>query len=159
MLGLIPVHSSKQKANVEPESKSKPKKVKVTPSLTSFKLGSDAVLTLLGQINVALENHLLDEDNAAPLAKLQKHCEAIDLAVQQQLYSLDFGFQTFHHISAWLECLDKVLGSSEIEKTSSLLSDLQVSPEAPINDSDIKLTDSPADSPKNAMDLLSATPV
>ncbi|KNZ78725.1 hypothetical protein J132_10712 [Termitomyces sp. J132] len=150
MLGLTPVHSSKWKANislpasqvaflmwrlnhlilllphlqVEPKGKLKPKKVKVTPSLTSFKLSSNAVLALLGQISAALENRLLDEDNATPLAELQKHREAIDFAAQQQLYSLDLGLQTFCHISAWLEHLDKVLGSSEIEKTSSLLSDL-----------------------------------
>ncbi|KAG5348835.1 hypothetical protein C0989_007866, partial [Termitomyces sp. Mn162] len=185
MLGLTPVCSSKWKANIslpasqvafltqhlnhlilllphlqaEPEGKPKLKKVKVTPSLTSFKLGSNAVLALLGQIDVALENRLLDEDNATPLAELQKHCEAIDLAAQRQLYSLDLGLQTFCHISTWLECLDKVLGSSEIEKTSSLLDDLRVSPEAPVDDSDIELTDSPADSPKNAMDLSLATPV
>ncbi|KAG5348899.1 hypothetical protein C0989_007303 [Termitomyces sp. Mn162] len=56
---------------------------------TSFKLSSDAVLAFLGQINVALKNCLLNEDNTAPLTELQKHCEAIDLTTQQQLYSLD----------------------------------------------------------------------
>ncbi|KAG5337085.1 hypothetical protein C0989_010845 [Termitomyces sp. Mn162] len=115
MLGLTPV---------EPKGKPKPKKVKVTPSLTSFKLSSNAVLALLGQIDAAIENHLLDKDNAALLAELQKHHEAINLTAQQQLYSLDLGLQTFCHISAQLKHLDKVLGSSEIEKTSSLLGDL-----------------------------------
>ncbi|KNZ72197.1 hypothetical protein J132_04318 [Termitomyces sp. J132] len=99
MLGLTPTRPSKWKANAELKGKPKLKKVKVTPSLTSFKLGSDAVLTLLGQIDVALKNCLLDEDNTAPLTELQKHHEAIDLAAQQQLYSLDLGLQTFCHIS------------------------------------------------------------
>ncbi|KAG5336985.1 hypothetical protein C0989_011303 [Termitomyces sp. Mn162] len=58
---------------VEPKGKPKLKKVKVILSLTSFKLGSDAVLALLGQINVALKNCLFDEDNTAPLAKLENH--------------------------------------------------------------------------------------
>ncbi|KNZ81589.1 hypothetical protein J132_11350 [Termitomyces sp. J132] len=117
MLGLTPACSSKQKANAEPKGKPKLKKVKVTPSLTNFKLSSDAMLALLGQIDVTLKNCLLNEDNTAPLAKLQRHC------------------------------------SSEIEKTSSLLGNLQVSSKAPADDSDIELTDSPADSPENAMDL------
>ncbi|KAG5348800.1 hypothetical protein C0989_008081 [Termitomyces sp. Mn162] len=74
-----------------------------------FKLGSNAMLALLGQINMALENRLLDKDNATPLAELQKHHKAIDLAVQQQLYSLDLGLQTFCHISTQLKRLEKSL--------------------------------------------------
>ncbi|KAG5331517.1 hypothetical protein C0989_008021 [Termitomyces sp. Mn162] len=91
----------------EPKGKPKLKKVKVTPSLTNFKLSSDAMLSLLGQIDVTLKNCLLNEDNTAPLAKLQRHCEAINLATQKQLYSLDFSLQTFCYISTWPECMDK----------------------------------------------------
>ncbi|KAG5348798.1 hypothetical protein C0989_008082 [Termitomyces sp. Mn162] len=114
----------------EPDGKPKPKKLKVLPAFSNLKPGSEAVLSLLGQVDAALKTVQLADDNALlPRADLQKHREAVQLAAQQQLYSLDIALQVYKLISVRLARLDKTLGPSDVERTGDLLSDLQVSPE------------------------------
>ncbi|KAG5349564.1 hypothetical protein C0989_003099, partial [Termitomyces sp. Mn162] len=170
MLGPPPICSGKWRANIslayrldllahhfntlslllsqtEPNGKPKPKKLKVLPAFSNLKPGSEAVLSLLGQVDAALKTVQLADDNALlPCADLQKHCEAVQLAAQQQLYSLDITLQVYKLISVCLARLDKTLGPSDIERTGDLLSDLQVLPEIVNSDSDIEITPS---SPKN----------
>ncbi|KAG5727777.1 hypothetical protein E4T56_gene14754 [Termitomyces sp. T112] len=147
MLGPPLICSGKQRANTEPNGKPKPKKLKVLPAFSNLKPGSEAVLSLLGQVDAALKTVQLADDNALlPCADLQKHCEAVQLAAQQQLYSLDITLQVYKLISVCLARLDKTLGPSDIERTGDLLSDLQVLPEIVDSDSDIEITPS---SPKN----------
>ncbi|KAG5348700.1 hypothetical protein C0989_008862, partial [Termitomyces sp. Mn162] len=55
MLSPSSAHSGKCKANTKPMGKPKPKKVKVSPALATYMPRSDAVLSLLGQINTALK--------------------------------------------------------------------------------------------------------
>ncbi|KAG5331653.1 hypothetical protein C0989_007697 [Termitomyces sp. Mn162] len=130
MLGLPLIRSGKRRANTEPDGKPKPKKLKVLPAFSNLKPGSEAVLLLLGQVNAALETvQLADNDALLPRADLQKHREAVQLAAQQQLYSLDIALQVYKLISVRLARLDKTLGPSDVERTGDLLSDLQVSPE------------------------------
>ncbi|KAG5321883.1 hypothetical protein C0989_012695, partial [Termitomyces sp. Mn162] len=113
----------------------------------NLKPGSEAVLSLLGQVDAALETVQLANDNALlPRADLQKHCEAVQLTAQQQLYSLDIALQVYKLISVRLARLNKTLGPSDVERTGDLLSDLQVLPEIVNSDSDIEITPS---SPKN----------
>ncbi|KAG5348654.1 hypothetical protein C0989_009175 [Termitomyces sp. Mn162] len=117
-------------SQTEPDGKPKPKKLKVLPAFSNLKPGSEAVLSLLSQVDTALETvQLADDDALLPCANLQKHCEAIQLAAQQQLYSLDIALQVYKLILVCLACLDKTLGPSNIKRTGDLLSNLQVSPE------------------------------
>ncbi|KNZ74763.1 hypothetical protein J132_06304 [Termitomyces sp. J132] len=117
MLGPPSIHSGKRRANTEPDGKPKPKKLKVLPAFRS-----------------------------QPQTSRQKHREAVQLAAQQQLYSLDIALQVYKLISVRLACLDKTLGPSNVERTGDLLNDLQVLPEIIDSDSDIEITPS---SPKN----------
>ncbi|KAG5716573.1 hypothetical protein E4T56_gene16218 [Termitomyces sp. T112] len=115
----------------DPEGKPYAKKIKVLPSATSHKVGSKAALALLFQVNVALDAVALAKDNSSVShVDLQKHHDAIDLAAQQQLYTLNLSLQTFKLIPAHLQHLDKVLGPSEVNQTGNLFTELQVSPEA-----------------------------
>ncbi|KAG5348735.1 hypothetical protein C0989_008580 [Termitomyces sp. Mn162] len=115
--------------------------------LANLKPGSEAVLLLLGQVDAALETvQLANDDALLPCADLQKHREAVQLAAQQQLYSLDIALQVYKLISVRLARLDKTLGPSDVERTGDLLNDLQVLPEIIDSDSDIEITPS---SPKN----------
>ncbi|KNZ73416.1 hypothetical protein J132_05467 [Termitomyces sp. J132] len=117
-------------SQTEPDGKPKPKKLKVLPAFSNLKPGSEAVLSLLGQVDAALETVQLANDNALlPRADLQKHCEAVQLTAQQQLYSLDIALQVYKLISVRLARLNKTLGPSDVERTGDLLSDLQVLPE------------------------------
>ncbi|KAG5720060.1 hypothetical protein E4T56_gene5647 [Termitomyces sp. T112] len=119
MLGLSAACFGKCKAN--------PKKIKVIPAYANLKPGSKAVLLLLGQINAALKAvQLADDGTLLPHANLQKHHNAVQLAAQQQLYSLDITLQTYKLISTHLNHLDKTLGPSHIKCTGDLLNNLQV---------------------------------
>ncbi|KNZ82210.1 hypothetical protein J132_05333 [Termitomyces sp. J132] len=134
-------------SQTEPDGKPKPKKLKVLPAFSNLKPGSEAMLSLLGQVDAALETvQLADDDALLPRADLQEHREAVQLAAQQQLYSLDIALQVYKLISVRLARLDKTLGPSDVECTGDLLSNLQVSPETIDSDSDIEITPS---SPKN----------
>ncbi|KAG5733789.1 hypothetical protein E4T56_gene8159 [Termitomyces sp. T112] len=147
MLGPSATCFGKHKANAEPNGEPKPKKIKVilaySSSLSPFlcfsalicfpanlKPGSKAVLLHLGQINAALKAvQLADDGTLLPCANLQKHCDAVQLAAQQQLYSLDIALQTYKLIWTCLDHLDKTLRLSDIEHTGDLLNNLQVLPE------------------------------
>ncbi|KAG6860073.1 hypothetical protein C0995_016179 [Termitomyces sp. Mi166 len=95
---------------------------------TKYKPGSDAVLALLGQVDAALNAMQLMEDNPTTLySELEKHCEAVDLAAQHQLYSLDIALQTYKLISACYNYLDKALGPSAADQAGALLNNLQFS--------------------------------
>ncbi|KAG5349133.1 hypothetical protein C0989_005691 [Termitomyces sp. Mn162] len=132
------------KTYTEPNGQPKPKRLKfsqpiVYPSFLSFhssellfpanfKPGSKAVLLLLSQVNAALEAiQLADNRTLLPHTNLQKHCNAIHLSMQQQLYSLDITLQTYKLILACLDHLNKTLGPSDIDQTGDLLNNLQVS--------------------------------
>ncbi|KAG6896279.1 hypothetical protein C0995_011635 [Termitomyces sp. Mi166 len=116
MLGPSPTCPTKRKTNSKPDSKPKPKKMKVSPASANHTLGSDAILALLGQVDATLEAISLAKDGLImPCAELQKHCDAIDLAAQQQLYSLDISLQTFKMIVEHLDHLDKALGPSNMD--------------------------------------------
>ncbi|KNZ73417.1 hypothetical protein J132_05468 [Termitomyces sp. J132] len=152
MLGPSFIHSGKWQANIspafkldllayhfdtlslflsqtEPDGKPKHKKIKVLPAFSKLKPGSKAVLLLLSQVNATLEAVQLANDGTFLLcANLQKHHDAVHLAAQQQLYSLNIALQTYKLISAHLNHLDKTLGPSDIEQTGGLLNDLQVLP-------------------------------
>ncbi|KAG5715758.1 hypothetical protein E4T56_gene13723 [Termitomyces sp. T112] len=113
----------------DPEGKPRAKKIKVLPLATSHKVSSEAALALLSQVNAALDAiALAKDDTSVSHANLQKHCDAINLAAQQQLYALDLSLQTFKLISACLQCLDRVLGPFKVDQTSNLFTKLQVSP-------------------------------
>ncbi|KAG5329653.1 hypothetical protein C0989_009460 [Termitomyces sp. Mn162] len=130
MLGPSATCFGKHKANAEPNGEPKPKKIKVILAYTNLKPGSKAVLLLLGQINAALKAvQLADDGTLLPCANLQKHCDAVQLAAQQQLYSLDIALQTYKLIWTCLDHLDKTLRLSDIEHTGDLLNNLQVLPE------------------------------
>ncbi|KAG6884906.1 hypothetical protein C0995_009765 [Termitomyces sp. Mi166 len=130
MLGLLSAHSTKRKANADPNGKPKPKKVKVSPALGDHSPGSDAVLALLSQVDATLEATQLTEDGAAvPYPELQKHCDAVDLAAQHQLIFLDLSLQTFKMILEHLDHLNKALGPSDVEQTGAQFRELQVSSE------------------------------
>ncbi|KNZ73884.1 hypothetical protein J132_09100 [Termitomyces sp. J132] len=170
MLGPPPIRSGKWRANIslaykldllahcfdtlslllsqtEPDGKPKPKKLKVLPAFSNLKPGSEAMLLLLSQVDTTLETvQLADDDALLPHADLQKYHEAIQLAAQQQLYSLDIALQVYKLISVCLARLDKTLGPSDVKRTRDLLSDLQVLPEIVDFNSDIEITPS---SPKN----------
>ncbi|KAG5349064.1 hypothetical protein C0989_006241 [Termitomyces sp. Mn162] len=55
MLGLPSIHSGKQRANTKPDSKHKPKKLRVLPAFSHLKPGSKAMLLLLSQVDATLE--------------------------------------------------------------------------------------------------------
>ncbi|KAG5335714.1 hypothetical protein C0989_000564 [Termitomyces sp. Mn162] len=118
-------HDAHQKElqEADPEGKPHAKKIKVLPSATSHKVGSKAALALVSQVDAALDAMALTKDDTSVShTNLQKHCDAVNLATQQQL-------QTFKLISACLQCLDRVLGPSEVDQTGNLFTELQVSPE------------------------------
>ncbi|KAG6871551.1 hypothetical protein C0995_003292 [Termitomyces sp. Mi166 len=98
--------------------------------------------------NATLEATQLAEDGAAmPYPEFQKHCDAVDLAMQHQLIFLDLSLQTFKMISEHLDCLNKALGPSDIKQTGAQFYELQVSSEAKQDDSDMEFADpSPTDS-------------
>ncbi|KNZ74505.1 hypothetical protein J132_06459 [Termitomyces sp. J132] len=126
----------------DPEGKLHAKKLKVLPSAASHKVGNEAALALLTQVNAALDAMALAKDNSSNLCtNLQKHCDAVNLTAQQQLYALDLLLQTFKLILACLQHLNKVLGSSKVNQTGNLFTELQVSSEAGDSDSDIELLD------------------
>ncbi|KAG5348900.1 hypothetical protein C0989_007289, partial [Termitomyces sp. Mn162] len=153
MLGPPSIHSGKWQANIslaykldllahhfntlslflsqtKPDGKPKPKKLKVLPTFSNLKPGSKAVLSLLSQVDAALEAVQLANNNTLLLcANLQKHHDAIQLAAQQQLYSLDIALQTYRLILTCLDHLNKTLGPSDIKHTGDLLNNLQVLPE------------------------------
>ncbi|KAG6884122.1 hypothetical protein C0995_010932, partial [Termitomyces sp. Mi166 len=105
-------------------------------------LGSDAILALLSQVNATLEAISLAEDRSiVPCTELQKHCDAMDLAAQQQLYSFDISLQTFKIISKCLDRLNKALGSSDVGAQFQELQELQVISEAERDDLDVKFPD------------------
>ncbi|KNZ78263.1 hypothetical protein J132_01242 [Termitomyces sp. J132] len=116
---------------VQADPKGKPcaKKIKVLPSATSHKVGSKAALAVLFQVDMALDAMALAKDNTSVShADLQKHCDAINLATQQQLYALNLSLQTFKLILAHLQHLDRILGPSKVDQTGDLFTELQVSP-------------------------------
>ncbi|KAG6863706.1 hypothetical protein C0993_010578 [Termitomyces sp. T159_Od127] len=153
MLGLSTAHSSKQKANSDPDGKPKTKKVKVIPSVANYKTGGETALTLLGQVDAVLDAILLaNGDSSIPAGDLKKHRDAVELAAQQQLHLLDLSLQTYCLISAHLERIDKALGPSEVDLTGSLLNALNSIPE----ESNVKLADLPEAEPKNSVDLSAA---
>ncbi|KAG5331507.1 hypothetical protein C0989_008040 [Termitomyces sp. Mn162] len=128
MLGLSSTHSSKQKANSKLDGKSKPKKVKITPSVTNYKPGSKTTLLLLGQINALLEAHpVINGHSLAPLEDLKKQHDVVELAAEQQLHLLDMTLKTYKLIVARLSHLDKALSPIDIDLASSLLTTLNVS--------------------------------
>ncbi|KAG5348844.1 hypothetical protein C0989_007821 [Termitomyces sp. Mn162] len=144
MLGPSSVSSSKRKANSEPDGKPKPKKVKVIPLAANYKTGSEATLLLLGQVDAILETiSLADGDVAIPREDLKKQREAVELAAQQQLHSLDLSLQTYKLITARLARLDKVLASADVDLAGSLLNALNVSFEAVPEESDAELASPP----------------
>ncbi|KNZ72038.1 hypothetical protein J132_05088 [Termitomyces sp. J132] len=123
MIGPSAPCTYKRQANADPEGKPHAKKIKVLPSATSHKVGSKAALALVSQVDAALDAMALTKDDTSVShTNLQKHCDAVNLATQQQL-------QTFKLISACLQCLDRVLGPSEVDQTGNLFTELQVSPE------------------------------
>ncbi|KAG5728698.1 hypothetical protein E4T56_gene18649 [Termitomyces sp. T112] len=96
----------------------------------NLKPGNEAVLSLLSQVDAALEAvQLADNNTLLPYADLQKHHDAIQLAAQQQLYSLNIALQTYRLILTHLDHLNKTLGPSNVECTGDLLNNLQVLPE------------------------------
>ncbi|KNZ72078.1 hypothetical protein J132_04359 [Termitomyces sp. J132] len=79
----------------DPVGKPKPKKIKVLPVFANLKPGSEAVLSLLSQVDTILKAiQLADNGALLPCADLQQHCDAVDLAMQQQLYLLNITVTT-----------------------------------------------------------------
>ncbi|KAG6883411.1 hypothetical protein C0992_008801, partial [Termitomyces sp. T32_za158] len=159
MTGPSSEKTTKRKANTDPDGKPKPKKLKVTPSLNSFKSGSDAVLSLLSQVDTALESLPSADNNVAPSADLQKHRDAVELAAHQQLYMLDIALQTYKLASDRLVRLDKALGPSEVDQAGSLLDALNVSFSSANDDSDIEFQDPPQDGSESAVEVSAAAAV
>ncbi|KAG6875094.1 hypothetical protein C0992_005215 [Termitomyces sp. T32_za158] len=177
MLGLSSSPATKRKANVSsanklnviswhldtlmlmlvfphtnPDSKPKPKKVKVTPSVAGYKMGSELALLLLGQVNATFESvSLTDGNETTPRDELQKHREAVELAAQQHLHFLDTSLQTYKLIVACLSCLDKALSSSDVDHTGSLLDTLNVLFESTHEDSNAEFVDPPEDASDSTM--------
>ncbi|KAG6893325.1 hypothetical protein C0992_010463 [Termitomyces sp. T32_za158] len=141
----------------EPTSKPRAKKLKIDPAAAVHKPGSDAMLSLLNQVDSVLEPAQLADDASAARGDLEKHCEAVDLAAQQQLYHLDISLQTFRLLSDRLARLTKALGPSEVEQTGSLLHVLQVSSETPEEDSDIEFQDPPPEDSEDAVEVQAAS--
>ncbi|KAG5348816.1 hypothetical protein C0989_007963, partial [Termitomyces sp. Mn162] len=134
---LLLMPSSPLKAIIMTLTKRSSKKLILRASLAPKRLryslqpvGSEAALALLFQVDVALDAvALAKDDTSVSHANLQKHHDAVDLAAQQQLYTLDLLLQTFKLILAHLQCLDRVLGPFEVDQTGDLFTELQVSPE------------------------------
>ncbi|KAG6884011.1 hypothetical protein C0992_007234, partial [Termitomyces sp. T32_za158] len=186
MLGLSSSPASKRKANVsflasklnlisrrldmlsltlapsqtEPKGKPRAKKLKVLPTLTSLKLDSEAVLALLGQVDTALEAlPLTTTDDGTARANLQKQREAMAVAAQQQLHTLDISLQTFKFISDHLSRLDTALGPSDVNQAGSLLNTLNVSFSSSNDNSDIEFQDPPQDKSEISVELPAAAAV
>ncbi|KAG5730210.1 hypothetical protein E4T56_gene11668 [Termitomyces sp. T112] len=124
----------------------------------SHKLGSDASLTLLDQVDAVLEAVLLDDDSSlVQHADFEKHQEAVELVAQQQLLSPDILLQTLRVISECLFHPNKALGPSEVDCAGTLLGKLNITAET--NTSNVGLTDSSEASAENLMDLSAAVTV
>ncbi|KAG5334156.1 hypothetical protein C0989_004288 [Termitomyces sp. Mn162] len=135
MLGPSTLHSSKQKANTEIDGKHKPKKVKVTSSVSS-----ETALLLLGQVDATLKAiSLVDGNEPVPHKDLKKQHKAVELATQQQLHLLNLSLQTYKLITAHLTCLNKVLASPNVNLAGLLLDALNVSFESTPKESNIEL--------------------
>ncbi|KAG5733791.1 hypothetical protein E4T56_gene8171 [Termitomyces sp. T112] len=144
---------------IDPNGKPKPKKVKASPSAASYKPGSNAALALLGQVDAMLEAVLLVDDmTLVPCANLKKHHATVELAAQQQLFFLDIALQTSKLIEDCLDHLNKALGPSEVDCTSTLLSELNVTAKSLADNSDMKLLNPSETSPKIPV-TLSTTPL
>ena len=99
-------------------------------SAADHKLGSKAIIALLSQIDVVLEGvQLANNPSSIPRDDLQKHRQALSQSIEQHLYSLDLGLQTYRLASARLDRLDKALEHPEVEKTGHLLGEMHVSTE------------------------------
>ncbi|KAG6876566.1 hypothetical protein C0993_002274 [Termitomyces sp. T159_Od127] len=115
-------------SQADPEPKPRTKRPKITPAFAPHKPGSDVVLALLAQVNTVLEAvQLAKNSDQVPHAELQKHRNAIDQAMQCQLYLLDIALQTFCAISDRCVRLDKALGLTKVDHAGSLLDALNVS--------------------------------
>ncbi|KNZ72550.1 hypothetical protein J132_02708 [Termitomyces sp. J132] len=136
------------------DSKSKPKKVKITPSVANYKPGRETALLLLGQINALLEAHLvIDSHSLAPLEDLKKQCNTVELVAEQQLHLLDMTLQTYKLIVAHLSCLDKALSPINVDLASLLLTVLNISFESAPEDSDVKPANPSVAEPQNPLEL------
>ncbi|KNZ82153.1 hypothetical protein J132_06720 [Termitomyces sp. J132] len=164
----------------ELDSKSKPKKIKITPSVGSFspslfpslililpialanyKPSRKTALLLLGQIDTLFEAHsVIDGHNLAPLKDLKKQRDVVELAVEQQLHLLDTTLQMYKLIVAHLSHLDKALSPINIDLASSLLTTLNISFEVyffslPLpKDSNVEPANPLAAEPQNSLELL-----
>ncbi|KAG6894074.1 hypothetical protein C0992_007590 [Termitomyces sp. T32_za158] len=150
---MLAVSSSVQ---TEPAGKPRPKKLKIDPAAAVHKPGSDEMLSLLNQVDGILETAQLSEDASTARDDLEKHRNAVELAVQQQLYHLDISLQTFRLLSDRLARLTKALGPSEVDQTGSLLHALQVSTETPADDSDIEFQEPNVEDSEDAVDVQAA---
>ncbi|KNZ79999.1 hypothetical protein J132_08229 [Termitomyces sp. J132] len=173
MLGPSSTHSSEQKANSELDSKLKPKKVKITPSvgsstpsllsfltlilliaLANYKPGGKTALLLLGQINALLEAHpVINGHSSAPLEDLKKQHDMVELAAEQQLHLLDMTLQTYKLIVACLSCLDKALSPVDVDLAGLLLTTLNISFESAPKDSDVEPANPSAAKPQSPLEL------
>ncbi|KAG6881948.1 hypothetical protein C0993_012429 [Termitomyces sp. T159_Od127] len=163
MLDASSPQNSKQKANTKPEPKPRVKKPKITLAFAPHKPGSNVALALLAQVNTALEAvQLAKSSDQVPHAELQKHHDAIDQAMQCQLYLLDIALQTFHVISDRCTHLNKALGPSKVDHAGSLLDALNVSFDSsnkvPDN-SDVEFQDPPTAEAEDPMVILEASQV
>ncbi|KAG6881644.1 hypothetical protein C0993_000603 [Termitomyces sp. T159_Od127] len=148
-------------SQADPEPKPRTKKPKITPAFAPHKPGSDVALSLLAQVNTALEAvQLADDGDQVPRAELQKHRNAVDQAAQRQLYLLDIALQTFCAISDRHARLDKALGLTKVDHAGSLLDALNVSfdssNEVP-DDSDVKFQDPSAAEAEDPMVISEAS--
>ncbi|KNZ76924.1 hypothetical protein J132_10871 [Termitomyces sp. J132] len=138
----------------ELDSKSKPKKVKITPSVTNYKSGSETALLLLGQIDALLEAHpVINSHSSAPLKDLKKQHNAVELAAEQQLHLLDMTLQTYKLIVACLSCLDKALSPINVDLASLLLTTLNISFKSAPKDSDVEPANPSTAKPQNPLEL------
>ncbi|KNZ78486.1 hypothetical protein J132_00666 [Termitomyces sp. J132] len=139
----------------ELDSKSKPKKVKITPSVANYKPGSKTTLLLLGQINALLEAHpVVNSHSSAPLEDLKKQCDTVELAVEQQLHLLDTTLQTYKLIVARLSRLDKALSPIDVDLAGLLLTALNISFESAPKDSDVEPVNPSVAKPQSPLELL-----
>ncbi|KAG6892851.1 hypothetical protein C0992_012214 [Termitomyces sp. T32_za158] len=138
----------------KPVGKPRSKKLRIDPAAAVHK---PAMLSLLNQVDSVLENAQLADDASTVRSDLEKHHEAVDLAVQQQLYHLDISLQTFQLLSDRLARLTKALGPSEVDQTGSLLHALQVSTETPADDSDIEFQEPNVEDSEDAVDIQAAS--
>ncbi|KNZ78289.1 hypothetical protein J132_01068 [Termitomyces sp. J132] len=140
----------------ELDSKSKPKKVKITPFVANYKPGSKTALLPLGQIDALLEAHpVINGHSLAPLEDLKKQRDMVELAAEQQLHLLDMTLQTYKLIVACLSHLDKALSPINVDLASSLLTALNISFKSAPKDSDVKPANPSMAEPQNPLELLS----